>query len=240
MQEKNTNKREERSDFGVEENNDFNQYGYAYPKKSLTKGQKLAVGVLAFFAFLLITFQFVNFKKSINEPFEYKENNNTASKDSTCSGSDCPENIANLRAQDTDGDGINDYDELHIYKTSPYLEDSDSDGFSDSEEINNGKDPNCPSGRDCHNNDPLANVTAEDKSSLDIGNLQEAFNQKEQGVSSSSSETSASDFNPQDLENIDADSLRSLLLESGVEKKVLDQISDEDLLSTFQDVLKSK
>ena len=33
-----------------------------------------------------------------------------------------------LRKKDTDRDGLNDYSELKIYKTSPYLADSDSDG----------------------------------------------------------------------------------------------------------------
>src|SRR3989344_3458461 len=50
---------------------------------------------------------------------------------------------AELSVKDTDGDGLNDYDELYIYKTSPYLEDSDSDGVSDSAEIQKGTNPNC-------------------------------------------------------------------------------------------------
>lgn len=54
-----------------------------------------------------------------------------------------------LRTKDTDGDGLNDWDELNTYKTSPYVADSDSDGVSDSSEIALGQDPNCPKGRDC-------------------------------------------------------------------------------------------
>lgn len=230
---------EDRTDFGVEENNDFNQDGYAYKAKPLSRGQKLAVGVLAFFAFLLIIFQFVSFKDNINKPFEYKGNNNNASEDSICSGSDCPSAVANLRAQDTDGDGLNDYDELNIYKTSPYLEDSDSDGFSDFEEINNEKDPNCPSGRDCYDTAPLVNISAEDENDLDIESLQKTFNQNEstgQGISGQTENIDLKNI-PEELENIDAETLRALLLESGVEEGILNQISDEDLLSTFEEVL---
>ena len=231
MQEQNKNKHEHQADFGVEENYDFDQYGYAYPNKQLSKGQKFAVAILAFFSFLLIIFQFANFKNDINKPFEYGDNNTeTISKDATCSGPDCPNTIASLRAQDTDGDGLNDYDELNIYKTSPYLEDSDSDGFSDFEEIKNEKDPNCPSGRDCYDVDPLANTMAEDEVNLDIEHLQETFDQST-GVSPSLGEI------PEGFKDIDAESLRALLLESGVEKEMLDQLSDEDLLSTFQEVL---
>jgi hypothetical protein len=54
-----------------------------------------------------------------------------------------------LQLKDTDRDGISDYDEQYVYRTSPYLPDSDSDGLSDSEEIAAGEDPNCPQGKNC-------------------------------------------------------------------------------------------
>lgn len=54
-----------------------------------------------------------------------------------------------LKLKDTDHDGISDYDEIYVYKTSPYLGDSDSDGLSDAEEIAKNSDPNCPQGKNC-------------------------------------------------------------------------------------------
>ncbi|MFH1476978.1 MAG: hypothetical protein ABIH24_05755 [Verrucomicrobiota bacterium] len=39
-------------------------------------------------------------------------------------------------ATDTDGDGVSDYDEIHIWKTNPLRADSDGDSFSDLDEIN--------------------------------------------------------------------------------------------------------
>lgn len=54
-----------------------------------------------------------------------------------------------LKLKDTDHDGISDYDETYVYKTSPYLADSDSDGASDAEEIAKDGDPNCPEGKNC-------------------------------------------------------------------------------------------
>jgi hypothetical protein len=54
-----------------------------------------------------------------------------------------------LQNKDTDGDGISDYDELYISKTSPYLKDSDGDGIPDGTEAQSGTDPNCPEGKIC-------------------------------------------------------------------------------------------
>ena len=43
---------------------------------------------------------------------------------------------------DTDGDGLSDHHEYHIYKTDPISADTDWDGVSDHEEIfNTGTDP---------------------------------------------------------------------------------------------------
>ncbi|MDA8622308.1 hypothetical protein N9L48_06650, partial [Psychrosphaera sp.] len=42
----------------------------------------------------------------------------------------------NPNEQDTDSDGLSDYDEITLYTTSPILQDTDSDGLTDAEEIN--------------------------------------------------------------------------------------------------------
>ena len=55
----------------------------------------------------------------------------------------------NNKLNDTDGDGLSDFDEENIFFTSKYLFDSDGDGVSDLEEIRSGIDPNCPVGSSC-------------------------------------------------------------------------------------------
>jgi lipoprotein-anchoring transpeptidase ErfK/SrfK len=47
-----------------------------------------------------------------------------------------------LKNQDTDKDGLSDYDELYIYHTDPYNPDTDGDGYTDGYEVANGYDPN--------------------------------------------------------------------------------------------------
>ena len=57
--------------------------------------------------------------------------------------------LLELKQKDTDGDGLDDYNELYLYETSPYLPDTDSDGVPDGTEIANSTNPNCPTGQDC-------------------------------------------------------------------------------------------
>lgn len=47
-----------------------------------------------------------------------------------------------LQGLDTDGDTINDYDELYVYYTNPFLSDTDNDGATDYWEILANSDPN--------------------------------------------------------------------------------------------------
>jgi len=44
---------------------------------------------------------------------------------------------------------LTDNDETNIYKTSPYLEDTDGDGVSDYDEVKRGADPLCAEGSSC-------------------------------------------------------------------------------------------
>ena len=46
-----------------------------------------------------------------------------------------------LKELDTDGDGINDYDEMYYYNTNPYLSDTDGDGIPDGKEVALGMNP---------------------------------------------------------------------------------------------------
>jgi hypothetical protein len=118
-----------------------NAGGNISPRPPFSRGQKIATGVLAVFAVLVIGLWFAQFRKSIISPLRTAGTGQELAQDENSDEA--------LKNKDTDADGLSDWDELNLYKTSPYLEDSDSDGFSDKEEINNGADPNCPAGRQC-------------------------------------------------------------------------------------------
>ena len=197
--------------------------------QSLGKNQKIAVAVLAVLAVAVIITWMVQLKKSINSPFSYNPTETTEST-TTCQGPECQES---LKTKDTDKDGLTDWDELNVYETSPYLEDSDSDGVSDREEIETGADPNCPTGRDCS---ALANISSESSEEASSAEL-------DLNLGSTGEElTSDQEKILQDIlaGQVDASALREMLLESGMDQETLNQISDEDLLASYKEVLKSQ
>lgn len=110
--------------------------------------------------------------------------------------------------KDTDSDGLSDYDELNVYGTSPYLEDSDSDGIADKEEIDGGHDPNCPGSDNCFRTDT---------------GLTQNLSQVDQATLLSAQS--------------DPKTLRELLLKNGFPQDQLDNISDEQLLITYQQAI---
>ena len=170
-----------------------------------------------------------------------------------------------LRSEDTDKDGLFDYDELYLYGTSPYLEDSDSDGISDKQEIDAGQDPNCPSGQDCTGSATGdASTSAQDlngaSSQPDIGSSGQGITSPDAGASStpaggqgapagdaSAPSAGQTDASPERaaMEAIlggqaDAASLRTMLRSAGMSSEFLDKISDQQLLDMYQQTLKSQ
>ncbi|MBI1961223.1 MAG: hypothetical protein HY473_02490 [Candidatus Sungbacteria bacterium] len=138
---------------------------------------------------------------------------------------------ARMRVLDTDEDGIDDWSELNVHKTSPYLADSDSDGVSDALEIKQGADPTCPEGRVC--------------GSDIIGTLEQIQQDIAREERAGEGSPQAADFSPESqaaLETLEAgtiptaEQIRSLLRDSGVPEEELSGTSDQDLIQLFQEV----
>ncbi len=215
----------------------------AEPSNILGKNQKWAAAGLAVFAFFVVVLWFVQLKNNIYAPLNSTANTAEQAQIDSQTASDLA-----LKNKDTDGDGINDYDELKLYKTSPYLADSDSDGLQDSAEIKGGTDPNCPQGRTCSGTGDLSAGAADAaaappaSSSDALNNLQsqsaalnDILNQSDAGA--------AEDLTAEQkqlLETMDAMSLRQLLLEAGMPQADLDKISDADLMRSYSEILNSQ
>ncbi len=191
----------------------------------LPRPQKTAVIVLAALAVLIVVFWVWQMKSNINRPFASSDKNTKFSATST-------DINYILNNQDTDNDGLSDYDEIYTYKTSPYLEDSDSDGIFDKKEVDQNTDPNCPQGQNCNA------ATEPVNSSSQTGDL----NQNPETNLPSATGLNAVTTDQTILQNamsgqIDVATLRQLLLSSGASKADLDKISDEDLMKSYQETL---
>lgn len=218
---------------------DYNNGGGSIPpQQPLGRGQKIAAGILAIFAVAVIGMWFVQFKKSIISPLRQ----NTGTQNTVSSQNENSDEA--LKNKDTDGDGFSDWDELNLYKTSPYLEDSDSDGFLDKEEILNGKDPNCPAGRDCFSVEGVNADASANQGSANANNANnELLNQLNQLNANQGQGTTNQSDGDAAIQNIlggggDATTLRQMLLSAGMDKAMLDKISDEDLMRSYGEVLK--
>ena len=125
--------------------------------------------------------------------------------------------MADLTENDTDQDGLTDYQEMYQYYTSMFLPDTDSDGFTDAEEVNLGQDPLCPIGESCN---LLRLITPNTK----LANIIE-------DVTLDSNLT---------LQQAAAAEFRKFLAANGMPQEDLDDLSDEDLLTIFRIVEESK
>lgn len=193
--------------------------------RNLPRPQKVAVVSLGVIALGIIFVWFWQFNSRINEPF------NLNSEELAAGLKIEAEKEAQLEAEktkDTDKDGLLDYDELNVYKTSPYLEDTDGDDISDFDEVRAGTDPLCPKGSRCG----LANNNLADEGIIVTDN---------QTTEISPAEKVDQNLLIQALSGEgDASTMRQILLQAGAAEDQVNLLSDEDLLTIYKDILASQ
>lgn len=121
-------------------------------------------------------------------------------------------------AVDTDRDGLSDYEELNVHKTSPFVADSDSDGVNDGEEVKQESDPNCPQGTNC-------------------GAWQNTGSGSEQpsiSVTTTGSTALEQQIAP---DNLTVQELRQLLMQNGFTAEQVNALTDEQLQAAWQAAL---
>lgn len=116
---------------------------------SLSAEQRFSAAVLGICGSVSLVLSMFYISYNLREPFLVQKTTVAASQKLFADSDAKSQETERSKAKDTDRDGLSDYAELYLYRTSPYLADSDSDGQPDSIEIAQGSDPNCPSGQNC-------------------------------------------------------------------------------------------
>ena len=198
--------------------------------KNIPRKQKIEVYVLAIAAIAIVVAWGWQYNNRLTSPFASSGNKVD------------PSNLASTTTidltADTDHDGLTDYDEINIYHSSPYLEDTDSDGILDGVEVKNSTDPKCPTGNVCNGVDNItpaaSSTTAATGNSL--GSSVAPTLSIPTDLASSSQQTLQNALDGK----ADATTLRQLLISSGADKAMLDQISDADLMKSYQQTLQNQ
>lgn len=201
-------------------------------RQALGKEQKAGFALLLLFGVMAIGLGFLQMRNNIYGPFAYK-----APAQAGFTTEDIIEDeTVRLQSIDTDQDGVNDYEELYFYQTSPYIPDTDSDGYTDKEELDAGEDPNCPRGQDCGGSEAfvLNNSTS---SPTDVGDAP-SINSPLDILGQVNTDISAG--RQTDLTQVvgDVDAIRELILQTGkLSKEQLDALDDQTILNLVVEIL---
>ncbi len=188
-------------------------------KAVLNREQKTGLGMVVGFGSLALVFGVFFLWKHIASPFVISY---VGPKFLTGDEKEQQE-METLKKQDTDADGLDDYSELYIYKTSPYLKDSDSDGAEDKTEISQGEDPNCAP------NMPCATAAAD---TVNPETLKGTFAEQiaaEAGATPAPEAPATSVDIQATLAAMTTDQIRTLLIQAGGDTAVINALSDDDL-----------
>lgn len=133
--------------------------------------------------------------------------------------------LLDLQTSDTDGDSFSDYEELYLYRTSPYLTDTDGDGTDDATEVAQGTDPNCAPGAAC--------------SSVE----NDAFGSSGTVVTPQF-ETPGGEVLQENLdlldaftEDVSAEDVRQFLIEGGISEEQVNALSDDEVIQLYESVI---
>ncbi|MBU0707541.1 hypothetical protein KKG41_04180 [Patescibacteria group bacterium] len=184
------------------------------PKPNTVTGIVIAVGIIA------IVLGFYQLNQTIANPF-------SSLGESATNSINTRQELIALQGDDTDNDGLSDFDELYVYNTSPYISDSDSDGLNDDVEVSSGLDPNCPEGKICRT-PPAVNTN-------ELSNLFE-INQNQNSNSDQNQNTNQSQLNPS-VEEVSLDDLRATLVGAGIPSETLNNIDDDALRDLYAQAL---
>ena len=222
------------------------------------KSKVLPLFFLSILGLFVLVLGFFQIRGAIYGPFEGFKKSNAEQETTLTQEEILSILLKQAKQEDTDKDGLSDYDEVYVYQTSPYIQDSDSDAFSDQEEVIAGSDPMDPNStpyrqnKDTEKSNLLeyswpevsedeqfsiedirnfliqAGIAKEIVDNIDDNELKKLYNDTKEETG----------IDPQDLESsyspeVDISLLRQALIDEGVDSLMLEQIDDETLKTMF-------
>lgn len=136
--------------------------------RTLPADMRFPASVLGICGVVVLILSTVYMREHVLSPFRISNNVLKPAQELLAQQATRANELESSKTKDTDRDGLSDYSELYVYRTSPYLSDTDSDGIPDAIEIAQGTDPNCPTGTVCTQ---LVNQEASGPSTSTFGEL---------------------------------------------------------------------
>jgi len=198
------------------------------PRSELSAEQKVGFLLLMILGVGGLVLGFRSMHSSLYRPFE-EQVMQYAGQDFLTSSQAEEKQKEEQKKVDTDGDTLSDYDELYVFKTSPYLSDTDSDGYSDDVEVFSSNDPNCPMGSDCS----AASAEAAADGTVDTTAMLEGVGVDVDQVESLQTKEEIMAY----FTNMTTEQIRQMLVDSGVPQEKVDTLSDEEIKSLFDSSL---
>lgn len=205
-------------------------------RSKLNAEQKVAFVFLAFLGLGGLVFGFRSFGVNLDKPARMQIVNYATGEKYLSPDEREQKEREDAKNSDLDNDGISDYDELYVYKTSPYLADSDSDGFDDRTEIFSGNDPNCPEGDSCG---PIVagSEGSADGQIEDIKNVLEVMPGAKKTLDAGTYDLNNKDDIKALFKNLGVDDIKQSLINSGASQEVIDEIDDATINKYFDEAI---
>ncbi|OGL96010.1 hypothetical protein A2348_00780 [Candidatus Uhrbacteria bacterium RIFOXYB12_FULL_58_10] len=198
----------------------------------LTNEQKVAFVLLVFLGLGGLVMGYFSFGANIRRPFDIQIAERASEEPYLTLTQKEEKEKEDQKTRDTDSDGLSDYDELYVFRTSPYITDTDSDGIDDKTEVYAGQNPSCPEGKTCGTASGDASGASTAASDL-VGSLSDSPFARDLSQYDFQSEEDIQAF----VKSITVDEIRKALATAGVPQDQLDAIADDQLQTLFEQTL---
>ncbi|MFA6100350.1 MAG: hypothetical protein WC750_05805 [Patescibacteria group bacterium] len=209
----------------------------------LEKRQKAFFVVFVLCAVGALVFSYLSVRDGIYSPFKISLEEIQKNKDLLKDPATEQEKLA--KRIDSDGDGLSDWDEENVYRTSPYLWSTAGDKVPDNVKIALGENPLCKLGEPCEVTGAMSfdlptttypGMNTSNQNMTDqLGGLLMGNDQVGQNFRDTASQAGV-DLSVDTLIPRDPAMLRQALLQTGkVKQEALDAVTDEQLLKYFDD-----